>query len=140
MTSESVPLQRPVRAAGLTFLGMVVLVAVFAPLVPGVEPVEFFLTGVAYGLALSVFAVGLILAGSRARARWILVGAGVKAVLVGSGVWLWAAGPVYSDAFFRAVPWALRGLLAALTVYLGAGAVIAGSGWVRFFRPSHRRT
>lgn len=137
---ESVPLKRPIRAAGLTFLGLLVLVAACAPFMPGVDPTEYLLTGVAYGSVLSVFAVGLVLAGKRARNRWVLAGAGLMVLQSGLAAWLLTAGPVPSDTFFRVMPWVLRVVLAALVAYLGVGAAIAGAGWIQFFRQARRRT
>lgn len=131
---DSIPLKRPVRAAGLTFLGLLALVVACAPFMPGIDLTEFVLFGVAYGLALSVFAVGLVLARARARKRWVLAGGGLVVLQMGLGAWLMSAGPVPSDDFFRIMPWVLRGVLAALVAFLGVGTLIAGAGWMRFFR------
>jgi hypothetical protein len=126
-----------VRAVGLTFLALGALFAVCTLLMPEVDPAEFLLAGLAYSLLLAAFAVGLMLAGRQARGRWLLAGMGVPLGMAGLGVWIFAAGPVPSDAFFRALPWVLRGLLAGLAAYLGVGVVVAGSGWVRCYRGGH---
>jgi hypothetical protein len=127
-------LRQPVRAAGLTYLVLAVLVAICAPLMPDVDPSRFFLAGSAYSLLLALFAVGMMLAGQRLLHWWALAGSGVAVASAGYVVWLVAVSRVSSDAFFHLLPWVLRGLLAALAIHLVAGVVIAGSGWVRFYR------
>jgi hypothetical protein len=126
-------LSRPVLAAALTFGGLVALFAVCTPLVPGVEPVEFFGVGVAYSAFLSLFAVGLMLASRRAFRGWILSG---MIPLIGTvGFWLWLVLGPDQGSLFRLLPWVSGGLLGLLAAFLLAGLVLAGSGWVRRGRP-----
>lgn len=120
-------LSRPVLATALAFGSMVALFAVCTP-PPGVDPVKFFGGGVAYSLFLSLFAVGLALAGRRPVRWWIL--SGVVPLIGMKGLWLWLALGPDLDSFFRVLPW----VSAVLAAYVLAGLVIAGSGWVRHIR------
>src|SRR5207237_4087560 len=85
-----------------------------------------------YGLFLSLYAVGLLLAGGRPYYWWFLSG---MVPMIGSlGFFLWLLlGPV-PDTFFWVFPWMVPGLLALLAAYLLAGLGIAGWGWVRHLR------
>jgi hypothetical protein len=129
---QTAVLSRPVLATALAFGSMVALFAVCTPLVPEVEPVKFFGGGVAYCLFLSLYVVGLLLAGWRPFHWWIL--SGVVPLIGTFGFFLWLLLGPDPDTFFWVLRWIAPGLLAVLAAYLLAGLVIAGWGWVRHVR------
>jgi hypothetical protein len=135
MASHTVPvepplLSRPVRLATWGYAALIAWITIFAPLIPDVDPVEYFFTGLAYCLILDLFVVGLMLAGRRAFQWWIF--AATIPVVGGFSVWLLLLAE--PSTLFQILPWLAGGLLAITSVYLLVGLVIAGTGWARYIR------
>lgn len=136
MAAQSLTLAHPVRVAMFTFAGLACLVAASTPFIDQVDPLLFFGLGLIYSLFLAFFGVGLALAFiGRFAQLWFLSG---MIPLVGIvGFWLWLqVDPefVTREITFQVLPAATFTLLGVIGVWIAAGLVVAGSGWVRYIR------
>jgi hypothetical protein len=137
MASHTVPvdpplLSRPVLFAAWTYAAMIAWIAICTPLIPDVDPVEYFFTGLIYCLILDLFVIGLMLAGRRAFQRWIFTTTILVVGMAGFSHWLIKLAE--PSTMFQILPWLTGGLLAMTSVYLLVGLVIAGAGWARYIR------
>ena len=139
MSDQPFALVRPVRAASLAFAGLMTFFAVCVLLFAEYEPenlntdlewVKFTLFVPGYCLFLAFASIGLVLArSSRLEILWWRLSLFLTIFLLGGvslAIWL-----RWELLFWPGVPHAL---LAATFAWLFAGCVVAGSGWVRYFR------
>jgi hypothetical protein len=137
LSDQYVPLRRPLIAVGICWAAITLLFAVCTPLIDDgriPEPEVFFLGGVGYGLVLSVFVMGLMVA-PKSATRWCFIGIGglqlVMLSFIGAIVVLAAQG---AEMALRLIDYGARPLLAVSLVCLATAGGISVWGWVRYFR------
>jgi hypothetical protein len=119
-----------------TFAGLACFLAASTPFIDQVDPLLFFGSGLIYSLFLTFFGVGFALAFTgRVAQLWFL--SGVIPLVGMAGFWLsLKVAPEFmsQEIIFRVLPAAMFTLLGVIGVWIAAGFVVAGSGWVRYIR------
>ena len=132
MADQCPTLSHPIRLAAYFFAGMAALIAASTLFIDEIDPILFFWSGLAFSLFLALFGVGFALAAkSRVARLWILSGA-IPMVLGGGGCWVGIQ--VAPDMIIRMLPPLAPWLLSVIGIWIAAGCVIAGSGWLKYVR------
>jgi protein-S-isoprenylcysteine O-methyltransferase Ste14 len=133
MSDQSLPIKRPVRWAAICFAVLALPFIVCAFFVEDMEDFKkLVLFGLGYTLFLSVFSVGGVLAlGTRLYKWWLR--SSVAPLLVTAGIWLMIqTGPAtITKPYFGLI---IKGALVVLATWMLFSCVVAGSGWLAYFR------
>jgi hypothetical protein len=127
---------RPVRAATWVFGAIAALFAACSPFVSAPDRTQFFVWGVAYGLFLAFFVIGLWLALPSRLVLWWWFSSALPFLFMAA--W-WLQLRLAPEAFLRSALWVSRGLVAIPATWLAVGFMIASWGWMRYLRRSHWR-